>query len=440
VSGSFFVEIVGVFTERPMCIGLRGYFINPPDIYFDFSGATSLLNTVKTKMIEVFKDELAHRLAIPNCQCVLLDKTSDVFLVKSPDPLGMLELVILNARNLPATDVSLFSRKGSCDPYCVIRCGGLKFVSPVIHNTLNPVFSYKVAMPIWNIENQNVIIQIFDEDTMSQDDEVGTARAPLYEVTRWGRKARPIEIVKAAASFGKPCVLCCAASWFPFHPGLRNLPDEHGSVLADGVGYVSLGIYKASRVHSVGESVRFWIECECIGKLLSPDMRLQKSRKKRRSLPKGHAEDMEKRMMLQKKIRTLQSHDVSKKDIVEILGLNIDPEHLLKDVGMPNNLNTAGEVVWNDSFGYLVASLREVQLKFTLMCSDGKNGALGSVMCELKDLMTLVQDEEVLDVEGCVSSQVSVKTLVLGNTNMELKLRAITYTTTIESEPSVVDV
>ena len=56
----------------------------------------------------------------------------------SPDPIGVLQITVLEARSLPAADFSFAG--GSSDPYVVVRIGQSSWQTAKRHKTLAPVW------------------------------------------------------------------------------------------------------------------------------------------------------------------------------------------------------------------------------------------------------------------------------------------------------------
>jgi hypothetical protein len=88
--------------------------------------------------------------------------------MKSPPPLGLLQIEVVEAENLPAVDRSLTGAKTS-DPYVQIKVGFHSLRTSTIENSVNPkwhdppshLFVYNVA--------QRVQIDVWDDDLMGDD-------------------------------------------------------------------------------------------------------------------------------------------------------------------------------------------------------------------------------------------------------------------------------
>lgn len=93
---------------------------------------------------------------------------------------GTLRIHLVHCKDLPKTD--LFS--GQSDPYVEFSLTGplkLKRKSKVIKNTRNPIFNQFIDLEVKGLkdsqlEQLNLIIKVFDEDTGNLDDLVGTAK------------------------------------------------------------------------------------------------------------------------------------------------------------------------------------------------------------------------------------------------------------------------
>ena len=103
---------------------------------------------------------------------------------------------VVEGRNLKAMDLNGFS-----DPYCVIYItddDGNKvdsagtYRTPTVQKTLNPywnsVFDIGSAAGL-RVDDYTLVIEVWDEDTWTSDDNAGVVKVPLWNIPRrWGRQ------------------------------------------------------------------------------------------------------------------------------------------------------------------------------------------------------------------------------------------------------------
>ncbi len=63
-----------------------------------------------------------------------------------------IEVYVDRATNLPKMDAGL----GSCDPYCMVVAGMFRFRSPVVRNSLDPVFQQTFRMNVSGDEETEI--------------------------------------------------------------------------------------------------------------------------------------------------------------------------------------------------------------------------------------------------------------------------------------------
>lgn len=432
-SGDLYVECVGMIPRPPMFLGARVYFVNPPSFSFSFLGAAHIFNQAKTLIQSVLLDKVSQKLVVPNQICKVLDKTFDVSAVHCANPVGMLELTVIKACSLHAADMNFLGKRAS-DPYCVIRCGAYKSQTEHCPNTVDPVFSHTVILPIWNPTGQIVTVEVYDRDAMSQDDLLGKASVYVDEMMRWGQKDRAVNITGPDDEAGDFGLLWCNASWTWFKSGLRHTPDEQGSFLLDAGGLVSACVYGVSHLSSEHRGTRFWILAQCTNlQSQSSTAETQTTARKGPDKKENTAVDADMEVLM-KKVRVLQKYNMHLEDMAEILEVNPVELKPLATTGkhtsfeeMAANMITSHEIVWNHNFLFLVNSLREAKLTFTLMCLRPDEAALGSITCLLADLVTPDNDELSSPLkypeENDSPFQVGSKTLKLGSTDILLTLR-----------------
>jgi len=174
VSGTMSCLLAPLLEVEP-CVGTgQAFFLDSPQISMKVIGMKKLgpVGAVLTTVMEgVVKSILADGYILPHrfVQKVRKDLPLETMVtMKSPLPLGLLEIEVLEGKNLPAADVSITGKKSS-DPYVEVKIGDGRYRSNTAENTLNPkwkeppghMFIYSVA--------QLVRITVHDDDVMGAD-------------------------------------------------------------------------------------------------------------------------------------------------------------------------------------------------------------------------------------------------------------------------------
>eukprot|EP00118_Oscarella_pearsei_P004563 m.19761 g.19761 ORF g.19761 m.19761 type:complete len:916 (+) comp27899_c0_seq1:156-2903(+) len=90
---------------------------------------------------------------------------------------GVLNVVLLNGKHLPAMDDNGFS-----DPYCKFRLGHEKYKSKVISKTLNPEWKEQFDLHIFDGQKQLLEIEVWDRDYGAKDDFIGRCKVDVEEL------------------------------------------------------------------------------------------------------------------------------------------------------------------------------------------------------------------------------------------------------------------
>mmetsp|Transcript_20203 Transcript_20203/g.47122 ORF Transcript_20203/g.47122 Transcript_20203/m.47122 type:complete len:820 (-) Transcript_20203:219-2678(-) len=180
VSGLEFSSVVSCqmspFVDQEPCIGcMQIFFYDPPGVTMYMSGLKQMssgigviLKGIMEKIILRVMEEafvLPHRLLVPVRHDLPLETLVSM---KSPMPIGLLELEILEAENLIAADTSLTGKQSS-DPYVEFRVGLAKMRTSTISNTLNPKWSDGPDYHfVYNL-SQVIRLEVYDDDTFTDD-------------------------------------------------------------------------------------------------------------------------------------------------------------------------------------------------------------------------------------------------------------------------------
>eukprot|EP00960_Hanusia_phi_P036598 752414-Hanusia_phi.AAC.1 len=97
---------------------------------------------------------------------------------------AILTICVVSASNLPKADVL-----GSCDPYVKVKIGKgggqFEYVTDKKLKTLDPVWNETFDLPIWQLDNcEDLTIELWDWDRMTQDDLLGTGTVTGAEIRR----------------------------------------------------------------------------------------------------------------------------------------------------------------------------------------------------------------------------------------------------------------
>lgn len=179
ISGTMSVLLAPLLPIEP-CVGTgQVFFLDTPSMKLKVMGIKRLgagLGKLVTKVMEgLVLNVLQDSYILPNryTHRVRKDLSLDTLVnMKSPPPLGVLKIQVLEGRGLTAADVSLFGKKSS-DPFVEIEIGHGKARTSTVENTVNPVWDdMPVNMLVYNAA-QLVCITAMDDDVMTSDDALG---------------------------------------------------------------------------------------------------------------------------------------------------------------------------------------------------------------------------------------------------------------------------
>ncbi|OUZ99468.1 C2 calcium-dependent membrane targeting [Macleaya cordata] len=125
------------------------------------------VNTIVTDMLQ-----WPHRIVVP-IGGIPVD-TSELEL----KPQGKLTVTVVKANNLKNMEMI-----GKSDPYAVVYIRPLfKVKTKTINNNLNPVWDQTFELIAEDKETQSLVIEVMDEDDVTQDKRLGIAKLPLIEL------------------------------------------------------------------------------------------------------------------------------------------------------------------------------------------------------------------------------------------------------------------
>ncbi|XP_074624645.1 extended synaptotagmin-2-like isoform X1 [Acropora palmata] len=186
VRGSMRVILRPLIPAAPLVGGVSVFFLNRPDIDFDLTNLANILDIPGLSDIlrGVIDDVVASIVVLPNKITVPLTNI-DPYELKYPLPDGVLRIEVLEAKDLIKKDIGVF-KKGSSDPYVVLRVGAKTFRTKTKDSTLNPVWNEVFEAFVDNSHGQKIKISVFDEDKASDDESLGTVEADISTIAQQG--------------------------------------------------------------------------------------------------------------------------------------------------------------------------------------------------------------------------------------------------------------
>jgi len=168
------VVLAPLISNAP-CFGAQQvFFFDQPGIKMHISGLKSL-GAIGKKMSgvmqTVIKTILEESFILPHNMMVKIRKDlplETLISVKSPLPLGLLEVEVLEAEGLIAGDTNLMGEQTS-DPYVEVRVGQGKIRTSTVSKTTSPTWNDGPDyLLVYNL-NQLIRIEVFDDDLLKYD-------------------------------------------------------------------------------------------------------------------------------------------------------------------------------------------------------------------------------------------------------------------------------
>ena len=148
-----------------------------------FSGIVEW-SPIKRKITKELNEDINKKCVFPNYFKMPLSDEVDIEEVKSVEPKMLLIVDLLSAEDLPKKG-GLRSLVGQDkpDPYAKISLGAHSFLSEVVKNEDNPVWIDQRTI-IWldTIKGHNLKINLYDEDSFSRDDFLGSISCTLEDL------------------------------------------------------------------------------------------------------------------------------------------------------------------------------------------------------------------------------------------------------------------
>lgn len=157
------------------CVGTaQAFFLDTPSIHMKLQGVKKLgpIGSVITNVMEgVVSNVLAEGFILPHrfVQKIRKDLPLETMVnCKTPLPMGMLQIEVLEAKDLPAADTSITGKKSS-DPFVKIKVGYDSYRTSTVENTLNPQWDDPPGHLFVYNATQIVRITVQDDDLMGDD-------------------------------------------------------------------------------------------------------------------------------------------------------------------------------------------------------------------------------------------------------------------------------
>ncbi|CAD5213567.1 unnamed protein product [Bursaphelenchus okinawaensis] len=185
LSGKVRCVLCPLLPQPPMIGGFSASFVELPKFDFNLTGMGDFLQLplLIDAIRSIINAQMANLCVLPNSIVIPLVPNVNVTKLNVHIPDGVLRIKIVEARNLENKDVS-FLTKDKSDPYCEVQLGSQLFKTLTINNNLNPVFNEYFEAIVDQAAVQKIRLNMFDEDTTRQDEELGRLSIPLSYVRK----------------------------------------------------------------------------------------------------------------------------------------------------------------------------------------------------------------------------------------------------------------
>eukprot|EP00434_Breviolum_minutum_P008242 symbB.v1.2.007271.t1/scaffold442.1/size205228/9 len=233
ISGQLNVLFHPVSPKPPFFAGITVFFIDPPELDMDFTGAADFVDlpVIRSVVRSTILDTVRGIAVLPARVAVDLNEDDDMDQadLSYPAPKGVLRVLVKSGCNLRAADLNLSG--ASSDPYVVIEVGQQRWQSSVIEKSLNPIWEHGNVVDFLVYEpQQKARISVFDKDRFSKDDLLGDSKGLLLEP--YLKAKDPQDFVLPLNFKGKPAgELKLSCRWFELSP---HVPRSFPSAVARG--------------------------------------------------------------------------------------------------------------------------------------------------------------------------------------------------------------
>eukprot|EP00435_Cladocopium_sp_Y103_P066559 s336_g28.t2 len=164
-----------LMAQAPILGGFHLFYCSPPQLRVGLTGLGGITRwaAVDDKVSEIMAEAFKMVMVLPQrmTQRFANTKIEDMPDFRCPPPVGVLQVKVLGARNLPGVDLGFGGR--TSDPYCTVTVGGRTLRTSSCSRTLKPDWSQDppLVFLVYH-ERQDLKLQIFDENVLRQDIEL----------------------------------------------------------------------------------------------------------------------------------------------------------------------------------------------------------------------------------------------------------------------------
>lgn len=391
--GVLYFEAVQMLEIKPLFEGARVYFLDPPEIAFDFEGKISLLSEIpmlRQTILRVITSKVADMAVAPHMQGGVLSKEFDIFRIKHPRPRGLLQLTVWCCKGLPAVDRTITSwGKPTCGhPYVEVCCGGQAYKSEVLSNTSNPEFGpkgtgFRVHLVIFRATQQTILVNVHDEHLLRQASLLGSVRLPATSlIGRSGDYAKAeddgakitLELEDEDLVKGRRGSVVVSAAW-------RPLVDNPDQTHEEGMFWVSMGVYHASHLPMEDAKTMYWVEMEMSCTHVDWHAEVQDTPRKKLIIVEDKHDAIKRNEELDKKIELCRKHGVSEEDMAKVL--SVDPAVIherasMQEAGVAGSAPVGAQthpgdkrvIQWDHAADFLIADAEKATCTFVLFAKS----------------------------------------------------------------------
>lgn len=190
-----------LISQMPLFGGISVFFLNNPDINFNLTGVANAIDMpgLSDMVDTIIREQIAAIMVLPNrIDVPIVQDIKNIGRLKYPLPDGVLRIHMIEAKELIKADIGVL-KKGLSDPYAVIKLGANKFKTPVIQNTITPVWNSVFETVIDAKDRQFLNVEVRDEDTGGKDDILGRVSVEVENAAEKGTDDSwlPLEEVKS---------------------------------------------------------------------------------------------------------------------------------------------------------------------------------------------------------------------------------------------------
>ncbi|CAF0743361.1 unnamed protein product [Adineta steineri] len=177
--GDLRVILSPLINTIPLFGAVTYFFLRKPSIDFKLTDAGTLVDIpgLNDLMLVQINDIVASMMVLPNRQVFPLVADLQVGYLRYSNPQGVVRVIVLQARDLVKSDITLLG-KGKSDPFVKVKAQGNEYKTKTINNTSEPHWNEVFEFVIEQNETDSVEFEVYDEDP-GKDDFIGRAQFPI---------------------------------------------------------------------------------------------------------------------------------------------------------------------------------------------------------------------------------------------------------------------